>query len=86
VDVANLFLANLPFYVQLAKILSRMWLSFIANLDPTEHGIESLPKWPVYDINDAHCAETIAFINSASQFGRSHRERYGFDIPEPREE
>ncbi|KAM0426454.1 hypothetical protein ACHAPT_008145 [Fusarium lateritium] len=34
--------------LQLAKLVTRMWISFITELDPNKHGISGVAKWPVY--------------------------------------
>ncbi|KAF4450790.1 hypothetical protein F53441_6122 [Fusarium austroafricanum] len=34
--------------LELANLVSRMWISFIHGLTPNEHGISGVPKWPVY--------------------------------------
>ncbi|KAH6981253.1 putative neuroligin [Ilyonectria sp. MPI-CAGE-AT-0026] len=33
----------------LAKLTTRMWISFIHDLDPNNHGIRGVDKWPVYN-------------------------------------
>ncbi|KAF4999863.1 hypothetical protein FDECE_11362 [Fusarium decemcellulare] len=33
----------------LAKLMTRMWISFINDLDPNNHGIENVEKWPAYN-------------------------------------
>ncbi|KAI8650137.1 hypothetical protein LRP88_14782 [Fusarium phalaenopsidis] len=34
--------------LQLAKLVTRMWISFINDLDPNNHGIRGVEKWPMY--------------------------------------
>ncbi|KAF4969011.1 hypothetical protein FSARC_3665 [Fusarium sarcochroum] len=34
--------------LDLAKLVTRMWISFIHDLDPNEHGVADVPRWPVY--------------------------------------
>ncbi|KAI0202298.1 triacylglycerol lipase [Astrocystis sublimbata] len=40
-------------YFDVAKIMSRMWVSFIATLDPNQSGATS-EVWPKYDADDRH--------------------------------
>jgi carboxylesterase type B len=35
-------------YLDLAELMSKMWVSFIATGDPNGHGLEGKPEWPVY--------------------------------------
>jgi carboxylesterase type B len=35
-------------YYTLSKIMSCMWVSFIHDLDPNNHGQKDVPRWPVY--------------------------------------
>ncbi|KAF5018122.1 hypothetical protein F66182_9915 [Fusarium sp. NRRL 66182] len=34
--------------LDLAKLMTNMWISFIHDLDPNNHGIAGVPEWPVY--------------------------------------
>ncbi|KAF4465909.1 neuroligin [Fusarium albosuccineum] len=34
--------------LDLAKLVTRMWISFINDLDPNKHGISGVEKWPTY--------------------------------------
>jgi triacylglycerol lipase len=76
VDVTNPFLGQPPTYVQLAKFMSRMWVSFIANLDPNEHGIQSLSKWPVYDISDGRGAQNMLFDTNITTLAYPERDTH----------
>ncbi|KAJ8133121.1 hypothetical protein O1611_g501 [Lasiodiplodia mahajangana] len=52
--VASNPFANVPeSYFHVAKIMSRMWVSFIATLDPNQSGVTS-EIWPKYDAEDGH--------------------------------
>ncbi|KAK2690704.1 hypothetical protein QWA68_010613 [Fusarium oxysporum] len=35
--------------LDLAKLVSHMWISFITELNPNEHGISGVPEWPVFN-------------------------------------
>ncbi|KAJ3539458.1 hypothetical protein NM208_g5483 [Fusarium decemcellulare] len=35
--------------LDLAKLVTRMWISFINDLDPNKHGISGVEKWPTYN-------------------------------------
>ncbi|KAH6985559.1 Alpha/Beta hydrolase protein [Ilyonectria destructans] len=35
--------------LDLAKLVTRMWISFIHDLDPNNHGIAGVEKWPTYN-------------------------------------
>ncbi|KAL3601460.1 hypothetical protein FPOAC2_05721 [Fusarium poae] len=34
--------------LDLAQLVTRMWISFITEGNPNEHGLPSIPEWPVY--------------------------------------
>ncbi|GAA6023881.1 hypothetical protein JCM10207_000515 [Rhodosporidiobolus poonsookiae] len=41
-------LGNRPGDAELAKLTTSQWVSFIHDLNPNNHGIENVPKWPDY--------------------------------------
>jgi triacylglycerol lipase len=45
---ANPFEGKPDSYYKLAKLMSCMWVTFIHDLDPNNHGQENVPTWPVY--------------------------------------
>ena len=45
---ANPFQDKPQSYRDLAALMSKMWVSFIATGDPNGHGVQGAPEWPVY--------------------------------------
>lgn len=43
-------LIDRPAYIKIATLMSRMWASFVSDLDPNNHGLEGYPSWPRYDM------------------------------------
>ena len=41
--------------------MSRMWVSFVVNLDPNKHGIRGVPEWPAYNVGDGRGGQDIVF-------------------------
>ncbi|KAF8846650.1 alpha/beta-hydrolase [Acephala macrosclerotiorum] len=37
-----------PDYYELSTLMSRSWISFVHDLDPNNHGVRGVPKWPEY--------------------------------------
>ncbi|KAL4965319.1 putative triacylglycerol lipase (LipA) [Aspergillus stella-maris] len=37
-----------PTRLDLANLAARMWSSFVTDLDPNGHGVNSIPEWPAY--------------------------------------
>ncbi|KAK4234233.1 Alpha/Beta hydrolase protein [Achaetomium macrosporum] len=42
---------------QLANLVSRMWVSFIVDLDPNNHGVPGIERWPAYNNTDGYGEE-----------------------------
>ncbi|KAH7151766.1 Alpha/Beta hydrolase protein [Dactylonectria estremocensis] len=45
----NPFLNATQEVIDLAKLTTRMWISFIHDLDPNNHGVANVDKWPIYN-------------------------------------
>jgi carboxylesterase type B len=43
-----------PSYYELAKLMSKMWVSFVHDLDPNGHGVNGVPTWPTYVAEDGY--------------------------------
>lgn len=35
-------------FYDLADLMSRMWISFVHDMDPNGHGVAGTPQWPLY--------------------------------------
>jgi carboxylesterase type B len=46
---ANLTADDEKKFVDLANLMSRSWVSFIADGDPNNHGVENVTSWPAYN-------------------------------------
>lgn len=55
---ANPFTGKPKEYFDLANLMSKMWVSFIATGDPNGHKVEGAPEWPVYMNGDGGKAVT----------------------------
>lgn len=75
-DAINPFTGEPPTYTKLAKIMSRMWVSFVVNLDPNKHGIAGVPKWPAYDINDGLGAQDMVFDANVTTLAYPERDTF----------
>jgi carboxylesterase type B len=58
----NPFAGQGPEFYELARLMSRMWISFIHDLTPNNHGLTmyngtSIPQWPVYADTASDAAE-----------------------------
>lgn len=36
-------------FVDLSKLISGSWVSFVVDQDPKDHGVEGVKQWPVYN-------------------------------------
>ena len=36
-------------FVDLSKLMSGSWVSFVVDQDPKDHGVEGVKQWPVYN-------------------------------------
>ncbi|KAI5923679.1 Alpha/Beta hydrolase protein [Camillea tinctor] len=43
--------------LKLADLMSRMWISFVVDQDPNNHGISDIPEWPVYNNSLGYASE-----------------------------
>ena len=75
-DAINPFTNEPPTYTKLAKIMSRMWVSFVVNLNPNKHGIPGVPSWPGYDINDGLGAQDMVFDANVSTLAYPERDTF----------
>lgn len=48
-------------YVKVASLMSRMWASFVTDLDPNNHGLEGYPVWPRYEVGEGGVGENMVF-------------------------
>ncbi|KAH8593958.1 putative neuroligin [Bisporella sp. PMI_857] len=53
----NPFLNATESTLKLAKLICRMWISFIHDLDPNTHGLHGAEKWPVYNATSGYGEE-----------------------------
>ncbi|KAH8807880.1 triacylglycerol lipase [Xylogone sp. PMI_703] len=65
-----------PTYTRLAKIMSRMWVSFVVNLEPNKHKIGGVPTWPVYDIHDGRGAQDMVFDTNVTTLAYAERDNF----------
>lgn len=73
-DAINPFTDEPETYYRLAKIMSRMWVSFVVNLDPNKHGIRGVPDWPAYDIGDGRGAQDMVFDTNVTTLAYPERD------------
>jgi carboxylesterase type B len=53
-------------YYDLAALMSRMWISFVAELDPNGHGLRDQPKWPAYVAMDGYGQNFVFDANTTN--------------------
>lgn len=75
-DAINPFTDEPPTYTRLAKIMSRMWVSFVVNLEPNKHGIAGVPDWPAYDISDGLGAQDVVFDANVTTLAYPERDTF----------
>jgi triacylglycerol lipase len=75
-DAINPFTDEPPPYTRLAKIMSRMWVSFVVNLEPNKHGIAGVPDWPAYDISDGLGAQDMVFDANVTTLAYPERDTF----------
>jgi len=52
---------NKAAYVNIAALMSRMWVSFINDMDLNGHGHTGYPAWPKYDISEEGLGDNFVF-------------------------
>jgi carboxylesterase type B len=65
---SNGSLIDRPMYVNVATLMSRMWASFVNDLDPNNHGLTGYPVWPKYDVAGTGVGENMVFDANATKF------------------
>lgn len=65
---ANPFEDQPESYVALSKLMSEMWISFIADGDPNNHNQTGIPIWPAYNGTDGSYAENFVFDGNATNY------------------
>jgi carboxylesterase type B len=75
-DAINPFTDEPPTYTKLASIMSRMWVSFVVNLEPNKHGVAGVPVWPAYDIADGLGAQNMVFDTNVTTLAYPERDLF----------
>lgn len=57
----NTSLVGRDAYVNVATLMSRMWTSFIHDLDPNNHGLPGYAQWPKYNITNGGVGDNMVF-------------------------
>ncbi|KAK5080033.1 hypothetical protein LTR70_009043 [Exophiala xenobiotica] len=53
-------------YFDLANLMSRMWVSFVHDLNPNNHNVPGVPQWPIYDTTNGYAREYVFDANVTS--------------------
>lgn len=60
-------------YYQLSNLISRSWISFVHDLDPNNHGLRGIPRWPNYSRSRS---------NFVFKVGNNHIEKDDWRVPQ----
>jgi len=71
-------LIDRPTYVEVATLMSRMWASFVHDLDPNNHGLAGYPVWPPYNVNEGGVGSNVVFDANVT----SYVERDDWRVPQ----
>ncbi|KAF7556984.1 hypothetical protein G7Z17_g1060 [Cylindrodendrum hubeiense] len=66
---------------KMSKLMSRMWASFVADLDPNNHGLTGYPSWPTRNVSNVDgVGSNFVFDTDGSSKTESHVEQDDFRL------
>ncbi|KAF3019399.1 hypothetical protein E8E14_012415 [Neopestalotiopsis sp. 37M] len=64
----NASLVDRDAYVGVSTLMSRMWASFAADLDPNHHGLTGYPVWPAYTLENEGIDANFVFDANVTSY------------------
>lgn len=76
-DPFNASLVDRPAYVQVSTLMSRMWASFVSDLNPNNHVLTGYPVWPAYNTSRQGVGENFVFDAEVTSYAELDDWRVG---------